>query len=132
MSTGEERFLASLIHIEEKRDPDSVVRRVDFKNLGGHGTFYTFDENHFPDLLRKEVGDRVSLIFRNLHTGNLDEVVFDIVDKYQLGNCILMQGYIVGSEDCYAIKIEYNIKRPLASYILVYARGRPLDTSTLL
>ena len=67
MTTGEERFLASLIHIEEKRDPNSVVRRTDFNYLGGHGTFYTFDENHFPDLLCKEVGDRVSLIFRNLH-----------------------------------------------------------------
>ena len=66
MSTGEERFLASLIHIEEKRDPDSVVRRTDFNYLGGHGTFY------------------------------------------------------------------YNIKRPLASYILVYASGRPLDISKLL
>ena len=120
MTTGEERFVASLIHIEEKRDPNSVVRRTDFNYLGGHGTFYTFDENHFPDLLRKEVGDRVSLIFRNLHTGNLDEVVFDIVDKNKVSsNCIFFQGYIVGSEDCYALRIEYNIKNPLVSYILV-------------
>ena len=127
MTTGAERFLASLIHIEEKRDPNSVVRRTDFNYLGGHGTFYTFDENHFPDLLCKEVGDRVSLIFRNLHTGNLDEVVFDIVDKNKVSsNCIFIQGYIVGSEDCYAIRIEYNIKNPLVSYILVYASGRPL------
>ncbi len=127
LERGKNKFLSNLIKVEEKREPGTIARRTDFNYLDGHGTFYKFDKKYFPsDLLDTEEGDRVSLVLRNLHTNNLDEVVFDTISKFKVGEkSIWFRGHIVDSEDYYGIKIEYYINRPLESYILVHASGHP-------
>ncbi len=129
MDIEKNKFIAGLIKVDEPdREPGSIVRRTDFNYLGGHGTFYLFDKEHFPDdLLDAKTGDQISLVLHNLHTGNLDEVVFEIISKFKVGEKnVWFRGHILGSEDYYAIKIEYFLNRPLDSYILVYASGAPL------
>ena len=34
-----------------ERAPGSISRRTDFNYMGGHGTFYRFDEENMPDML---------------------------------------------------------------------------------
>ncbi len=128
--TGEELFISQLAHVEEYRSPDKqVVRRTDYhRYLGGKGggTFYRIDKNFSVEsLFSADVGSRATLVLRNLHTGNLDEVVFDVTERYRKGDLEIWCGY-ADTEDSYAVTIEYKAANPQGSYILVYARGRPL------
>ncbi len=129
--TGEELFISQLAHVEEHRGPDEqVVRRRDYHRYlcgKGGGTFYRIDE-HFSveSLFSADVGSRVTLVLRNLHTSNLDEVVFDVAERYCRGGFEIWCGYTSDTEDSYAVTIEYKAANPQGSYILVYASGRPL------
>ena len=128
--TGEELFISQLAHVEEHRDPKQVVRRRDYhRYLGGKGggTFYRIDKSFSVEsLFSADVGSRATLVLRNLHTGNLDEVVFDVTERYRKGDLEIWCGYISDTEDSYAVTIEYKAANPQGSYILVYASGRPL------
>lgn len=109
------------------REPGTILRRTDFNYLDGHGTFYQFNENYLPDsLFNAKRGDHLSVVLRNLHTDQLDEVVFELQGYSETGkNYTWIRGFIDDSEDCFAIKIEYRHDNPLDSYILVYASARP-------
>lgn len=110
------------------RAPGSILRRTDFKNyLNGHGTFYQFDKDHFPDdLLSAKKGNRLSLVLYNLHTDQLDEIIFKLDTRSKISEtCIWLNGYIDNTKHCFAIKIRYYIDRPLKSKILVYASALP-------
>lgn len=118
MKTGRNKFIASLRKVDEPdREPGSILRRTDFNYMDGHGTFYLFDKDHFPDnLLDAQIGDHLSLVLYNLHTNHLDEVVFELIGKFKVGEKnVWFRGHILGSEDYYAIKIEYFLNRPLDS-----------------
>ena len=110
-----------------ERAQGSVVRRIDFNYMGGHGTFYRFDEENMPDnLFGARRGDHLTTILYNLNTDQLDEVVFELESYSKISeNCTWIYGYIVGSKDCYQIKIRYYHDRPLKSNILVSASARP-------
>lgn len=110
------------------REPGTIVRRTDFNYLKGHGTFYRFDEDHFPiNLLNKKSGDHVSLVLYNIHTEQLDEVVFTLRGKSNVGEyCVYLSGPIDDCADGYfEIKIRYYLDRPLESNILVFASAAP-------
>ena len=110
------------------RESGSISRRTDFNYLKGHGTFYRFDEDHFPiDLLNNKMGDHVSLVLYNIHTEQLDEVVFTLSSKSTMGEyCVYLSGPIDDSAGGYfEIKIRYNLDRPLKSHILVFASAAP-------
>ena len=129
--TGEDLFISQLAHVEEHRGSDEqVVRRRDYhRYLGGKGggTFYRIDKNFSVEsLFSADVGSVTTLVLRNLHTGNLDEVVFDVTERYRKGDLEIWCGYISDTEDSYAVTIEYKAANPQGSYILVYASGRPL------
>ena len=113
-----------------ERPQGSVLRRLDFNYMNGHGTFYRFDEEHFPEhLLKAETGDHVSVVLYNLHTDQLDEVVFKLEERYYTGEkCIYLRGPIDDIKDYYVIKFEYYTERPMDTYILVY-RSAPPDYS---
>lgn len=111
-----------------ERAPGSILRRTDFKNyLNGHGTFYRFDKDHFPDgLLSAKRGDHLSLVLYNLHTDQLDKVVFRLDGRSKISEtCIWLNGYIDSIEHCFEIKIRYHIERPMKSHILVFASALP-------
>ncbi len=110
-----------------EREPGSVLRRTDFHYLNGHGTFYRFDKDHLPEnILSVKYGDHVSLVLYNLHTDQLDEVVFTVESTCYLSEgCLRIRGFIDDIDDCFAIKIEYELEKPLKSYILVFASARP-------
>jgi len=110
-----------------KRPPGSILRRTDFKYMGGHGTFYRFDKKHFPrDLLSAKPNDRLSVVLYNLHTDQLDEVIFNFKSRSKIGeNCFRLRGYIADIKECYQIKFRYFPDRPLESHILVYASAPP-------
>lgn len=123
-------------HIESKlikvkaptREPGTILRRTDFKNyLGGHGTFYQFDNDHFPsELLDAKPGDHLSIVLHNLHTDQLDEVAFKLEGRSKINEkCILIHGYIDDIEGCFQIEFEYLLDKPLESYILVCASALP-------
>lgn len=114
-----------------ERAPSSVLRRTDFNYMEGHGTFYKFTEEHFSEknLLSTKPGDRLSVILYNLHTDQLDEVVFELESCSKINEKIIeIRGYIADIEDCFRIKIDYYPDRPFKSYILVYASA-PSDYS---
>lgn len=110
-----------------KRAPDSVLRRTDFNYMEGHGTFYQFDKEHFPkNLLNAKPGDRLSVVLYNLHTDQLDEVVFKLEGYSEISEkCTWVHGYIDNIKDCFRIKFRYYLDRPLESQILVYASAPP-------
>lgn len=110
-----------------EREPGLIVRRTDFKYIHGHGTFYRFDEEHFPEnLLDVKPGDHVSLVLYNLNTDQLDEVVFKVEGTSKVGKqCVWIKGFIDDIEGCFEIKIEYFLDKPLESYILVFASAPP-------
>ncbi|MBQ3290840.1 MAG: hypothetical protein IJH43_00515 [Mogibacterium sp.] len=116
-----------------ERPPGSIERRTDFNYMFGHGTFYKFVEEYFPDnLLTSKKGEHLSLVLYNLNTDQLDEVVFEKTSQHEVGpKSIWIHGYIDDIEDCFEIKIEYYLNRPLESYILVFASGRPYFGVTL-
>lgn len=129
--TGENLFIRHLAHVEEHRGPDEqVVLRTDFhRYLGGKGggTFYQIEEGYFSEesLFSADVGSRATLVLRNIHTENLDKIVFDVTERYHEGDFEIWCGY-TATEDSYAVRIEYKAAKPQDSYILVYASGRPL------
>lgn len=110
-----------------EREFGSIVRRTDFSYMNGHGTFYRFDKDHFPDnLFKTKEGDRISVVLYNIHTDQLDEVVFIMQSYRNVGeNCIDIRGYIADIEKYYEIEISYYKNRPLKSYILVFASAQP-------
>ena len=95
---GDQMFLEA--YPEKVKAPErpqgSVLRRLNFNYMNGHGTFYRFDEEHFPEhLLKAETGDHVSVVLYNLHTDQLDEVVFKLEERYDAGEkCIYLRGPI--------------------------------------
>lgn len=110
------------------REPGIIIRRTDFNYMKGHGTFYRFDEDHFPiDLLNNKMGDHVSLVLYNIHTEQLDEVVFTLSSKSTMSeDCVYLIGPIDDSASGYfEIKIRYYLDRPLESKILVFASAAP-------
>jgi hypothetical protein len=111
-----------------ERPEGSIERRTDFRYLQGHGTFYRFVEEYFPDdLLTYKWGDHTSLVLYNLNTDQLDEVAIEFAGTSEIGkNYKWIRGFVDGCEGCWAIKIEYYLKKPLDSEILVYASARPL------
>ena len=110
-----------------ERPAGSIERRTDFNYMHGHGTFYRFVEEYFPDdLLTYKWGDHTSVVLYNLNTDQLDEVSFEFAGTSVLGKHYRwIRGFIDGCEDCWAIKIEYYLDKPLESHILVYASARP-------
>lgn len=124
---GGNHFESNLIKIKEDREPGTILRRTDFNYLGGHGTFYRFDKNHFPNnLLDAKPKDHVSLVLHNLHTNQLDEVVFELRSQLKISDkCIRLRGHINNLVSYYDIKIEYYVNRPMESHILVYASAPP-------
>ena len=105
----------------------SICRRTDFNYMNGHGTFYRFDQAHFPNtILDKSPGEHLSVVLYNTHTKELDEVVFELEGYSKLGKkCIWIHGFIDDIKDCFRIKFEYRIDEPLKSQILVYMSARP-------
>ena len=110
-----------------EREPGAIVRRTDFKYMNGRGTFYRFDKEHFPDsILNAKAGDHLIVVLYNLHTDQLDEVAFRVESKCPLGdNYIVIRGYIDDIEGCFEISIEYSLKNPKKSQILVSASAPP-------
>ena len=110
-----------------EREPGSIVRRTDFNYLNGHGTFYRFDEDHFPlDLLNAKREDHVSVVLYNIHTDQLDEVVFSQINKSPFGDhCVWIHGFIDDIKECFEIRIQYYYDDPLESKILVFASAPP-------
>lgn len=110
-----------------EREAGSIARRTDFDYLNGHGTFYRFDVDHFPiNLLDEKLGSHVSLILDNIHTEQLDEVVFTLTGKSHVGEkCVYLHGVIDDIDGYYEIRIEYDLDRPTESYILVSASAPP-------
>ena len=110
-----------------ERKPGSVLRRTNFRYLNGRGTFYKFDKDHFPDnILNAKYEELVSVVLYNLHTDQLDKVVFELDGYSRVGKkYIWIRGFIADIEDCFEIKIEYFLDNPLESRILVYASARP-------
>lgn len=110
-----------------EREPGSILRRTDFEYMNGHGTFYQFDINHFPDnFLDAKEGDIIKLVLYNLHTDQLDEVVFTLRSRFNVGEkYIYFIGQIDDIADYWEIEIDYYLDRPLESYILVCASAPP-------
>ncbi|MBR3246613.1 hypothetical protein IKF87_01885 [Candidatus Saccharibacteria bacterium] len=111
-----------------RRAPGEILRRTDFDYMDGHGTFYQFNKDHFPkNLLKTKWGEHVDVVLYNLHTEQLDRVKFEVLGNFQMGeNNVWLRGFVDDIDDCYAIKIEYNLKKPLESHILVYGSARPM------
>lgn len=109
------------------RKPGSIKKRTDFMYMGGHGTFYRFDEKHYDEnFLNAKEGDRIDLILFNLNTGQLDEVAFNLIGYEKIGEKHLyITGSIADSVDYFQIKIEYFLPNPLQSFIKVYASAKP-------
>ena len=111
-----------------EREPGAIPRRTDFKNyLDGHGTVYRFDKDHLPNnLLDAKFKDHLIMILYNIHTDQLDEVAFELESQSEINeDFVWIRGFIDDIDDCFQIKIEYDVKEPLKSYILVYASARP-------
>ena len=69
----------------------------------------------------------MSLVLYNIHTEQLDEVVFTLRGKSNVGEyCVYLSGPIDDCADGYfEIKIRYYLDRPLESNILVFASAAP-------
>ncbi len=54
--------------------------------MDGHGTFYRFEEGYIPyDLPDKERWSRVTLVMYNINTDRLDEVSFELLSSWMIG-----------------------------------------------
>ena len=115
------------------REPGSVEHRSDFMYMGGHGTFYKFDENYYNEsFLNAQKGDLITLVLYNLNTEQLDEITFELESRRKVGKKYVdITGYIADSIECFRITIDFFIPEPPESQILVYASARPYYGPTL-
>ena len=68
----------------------------------------------------------MNIVLYNLHTDQLDEVVFRVESNYSLDEKYIdIRGYIDDIEGCFEISIEYSLKNPKKSQILVSASAPP-------
>lgn len=109
------------------REPGSIERRMDFMYMDGHGTFYRFDEAHYDEgFLNAVSGSHVTLVLYNLHTDQLDEVVFELHGYQKVGeNHLYVTGCIAEISDYFRIKINVFLPNPMKSHILVYRCAKP-------
>lgn len=113
----------------EKRGPREIKRRLDFLYMNGRGTFYRLARKHPPtSILNAKIGQRVSVVLYNLHTKQLDEVVFIMKSTQKIGTALNFRGTICDIPETVEIDGTIHAKRKInrISTILVQISAEPM------